>query len=277
NFQKKLEVGLSAEKILEESLATQAQDRIKSKATSQTSVLSPGTQAGEDITPVSPGFGYSGSTAPWRWMDLKPAWELCGKGRKQSPIDISGAKESQRLKPIKFNYRHDVTTLDLAASTLHGKIEPGSWLEFDADRYDLKEVYFRTPGEHRINGLPYELELQLAHEELSGRKLILSVQFTTGKSHPSLRRIAQSLPRFEGETVRFDKNIWSDFLPSKRTYWTYTGSLTMPPCTEDVTWVVLTQTSTASTADIDNLAKYQKDNARPYQPLNGRKIARSNR
>lgn len=227
--------------------------------------------------PLISSFGYAGGSAPWRWSDLKPEWKLCGSGKKQSPIDLSGAKVDPKLKALKFNYQHGITSLALANQTIQGDVELGSWLDLDGDRYDLKKITIHTPSEHRVNGLPYEMEVQFHHRELSGRTAIVAVLITAGKSHPALLRLANKLPRYEGETATLDRFIWTDLLPAKRTYWEYEGSETTPPCQESVEWIVLTNTVDAATREIDSIAQLQKNNARPIQEIGRRTLRRSNR
>lgn len=223
-------------------------------------------------------YGYTGPQAPWRWSDIQEDWKICGTGKKQSPIDISGAKMDAKLKALKFNYQHGTTKLFLANQTLQGSVEFGSWLDIDGDRYDLKHVTFHTPSEHRVNGLPYEMEIQFHHQELSGKRAAVAVLIAAGSSNSSLSRMEEKLPRYEGEESVLDRFQWTDIILSKkRTYWQYTGSLTTPPCTEGINWIVLTETTPATTKEIDKISALQKNNARPTQELHGRPVHRSNR
>lgn len=222
-------------------------------------------------------FSYTGASAPWRWSDMKEAWKLCGSGKKQSPVDISGAKINPKLKALKFNYQHGVTALSLTNQTVQGEVEFGSWLDIDGDRYDLKTISVHTPSEHRVNGLPYEMEIQFHHKELSGKIANVAVLITAGKSNPAILRLVKALPRYEGENGSLKRYIWSDILPAHRTYWQYEGSETTPPCTEGVEWIVLTNTTAAASREIDALANLQKNNSRPTQELGRRIIRRSNR
>ena len=234
-------------------------------------------------------WGYIGTIAPWRWADLDPAWSLCSKGKSQSPVDISAAKTDPQQKGLRFHYRHGTTVFSLQNQTVQGKIEQGSWMDVDGERYDLNGVYFRTPGEHRVNGLPFEMEIQLIHTELSGKKLNVSVLVAIGNTHAAknetthaaahdqIDRIVQALPRFAGETQSLSQWNWNDVLPAKLTYWSYRGSATIPPCQEDLAWYILTEPIRTSAKQIDPFVLLQKNNARPEQPLHGRVIARSNR
>ena len=222
-------------------------------------------------------WGYTGTIAPWRWMDLDPAWSLCGKGKAQSPIDIAAAKTDNNLKGLRLHYRHGTTRFSLHNQTVQGDIETGSWMDIDGERFDLNTVSFHTPGEHLINGLPFEMEIQWSHSELSGKKVILALQVAVGKGNPVMDRIGEVLPRFSGDTQSLSQLNWNDLLPSKLTYWTYRGSTTTPPCHEDISWYVLTEPIHAGAKQIDKFVILQKNNARSPQALHGRTIARSNR
>lgn len=274
----KIKLAKEAESIL--AAANKNQQAAKKGAIGETG--SKETDATDDSSPrkknaVLP-YGYSGPQAPWRWSDIQENWQLCGKGKRQSPIDISGARIDPRLKALKFNYQHGTTILSLANQTLQGSVEFGSWLDIDGDRYDLKKITFHTPSEHRIHGLPYEMEIQLHHQELSGKTASVALLIAVGSSNQAIQRIDEKLPRYEGEEIVLDRFKWDDLISAKkRTYWQYTGSLTTPPCTENLNWIVLTETSPATTKEIDRIAVLQKNNARPVQELHGRSITRSNR
>jgi carbonic anhydrase len=264
-----------AERLLSEANASSNENRAKAKSKHQddTDVAPIATTA----KPFVSSFAYSGASAPWRWSDIKDEWKLCGAGKKQSPVDLSGAKIDPKLKALKFNYQHGTTTLGFANQTIQGDVELGSWIDIDGDRYDLKKVTVHTPSEHRVNGLPFEMEVQFHHRELSGRTAVVAVLVTAGKSHPAFLRMANKLPRYEGETATLDRFVWTDILPTKRTYWQYEGSDTAPPCHEGVQWLVFTNTIDAATREIDSLAQLQKNNARPVQELGRRTLRRSNR
>ena len=274
----KIQLAKEAEAILAAATKNQQQAAKKNELSETDSKK---TKVADDSSPrkgaILP-YGYSGPQAPWRWSDIQENWQLCGKGKKQSPIDISGARIDPKLKALKFNYQHGATILSLANQTLQGSVEFGSWLDIDGDRYDLKKITFHTPSEHRIHGLPYEMEIQLHHQELSGKTASVALLIAVGSANHAIQRIEEKLPRYEGEEIVLDRFKWDDIISAKkRTYWQYTGSLTTPPCTENLNWIVLTETSPATTKEIDRIAALQKNNARPVQELHGRAVTRSNR
>jgi carbonic anhydrase len=237
-----------------------------------TNSLNPG-----EATETFEAWGYAGNLAPWYWSTLNEKWAECGQKAGQSPIDISGSKTDESLKALKFYYRHGITHLILHHETIQGDVDPGSYLDWDGERFDLKRVFFRTPSEHRVNGLPWEMEVQLEHIASTGKILMLSVMITTGKATDFLARFSERLPRFKDDIKDIERLNWSDLIPAKRTYWTYTGSQTMPPCTPDTKWVIMTDTVSTSKKLIDQIVLLQKSNVRPVFQLGKRELLRSNR
>jgi carbonic anhydrase len=283
---RKLNVAKAAEEMLAEAQ--------KSKQKSEFGLKQNSTPASEEPTsfmkarksPVAQvKFGYEGPSSPWRWSDLNHSFSLCQTGKKQSPLDISTTRLEEDLKPIKFNYRHDVSDFYVSNQTMVADVTTGSWIEYDSERFDLKFVFFRTPSEHRSHGLPYDAEIQLYHEALTGKPLIISLlaSLANGVANQRLEtvnffnRLSKELPRHDEETAPMERILWQDLIPDKHTYWSYQGSLTFPPCTENVEWLILTDTVTIPRATLSALEKFQRSNARPIQLPHGRVIARSNR
>jgi carbonic anhydrase len=222
-------------------------------------------------------WGYSGNLAPWYWAQLNDRWKACGAKTDQSPIDISGAREDEALKALKFNYFHGVTKLTFHHQTIQGDVERGSWLDWNGDRFDLTKIYFRTPSEHRVNSLPWEMEAQLEHQAVTGAKIMVSVLMTPGKSNEIMTRLSENLPRVKDEVKDVERLNWIDLIPNKRTYWTYMGSATTPPCETGVRWIILNSPLTTSKSTIDRFVMKQKANTRPVYLLGKRPLTRSNR
>lgn len=222
-------------------------------------------------------WGYNGNLAPWYWASINEKWANCGSKINQSPIDISGSKLDERLKTLKFNYQHGEIKLTIRNNTVQGDIQSGSFLEWDGERFDLTRVFFRTPSEHRVNGLPWEMEIQFEHKSARDQVIMTSLLVTPGKSAEIIAEIAGNLPRFRDDTKDFSRINWKDLLPKKKTYWKYTGSTTMPPCDPNITWIVMTEPVTTKSTDIDKFVKLQKSNVRPVFSLGKRPLGRSNR
>jgi carbonic anhydrase len=222
-------------------------------------------------------WGYTGNLAPGYWGSISERWSNCASKLNQSPIDISGSKLDERLKSLKLSYKHGEAHLTLRNSTIQGDIQSGSYIEWDGERFDLNRVFFRTPSEHRVNGLPWEMEVQLEHKSARDEVIMISVLVTHGRTSPILEEIAANLPRFREDTKDFSGIHWLDFFPKKKTYWKYIGSSTIPPCEPNVTWLVMTEPVSAKAADIDRFVKLQKSNVRPVYALGKRHLGRSNR
>ena len=222
-------------------------------------------------------WGYTGNLAPWYWNGLNTIWAACGAKTGQSPIDISGAKLDESLKSLKFYYTHGITHMTLLHETVQGEVDHGSYMEWDGERYDLHHVMFRTPSEHRVNSLPWEMEIQLEHVAVTGKIILLSFLVTPGKPSELINYLTTDLPRMEGEVKDIERVNWGGLLPAKRTYWTYTGSTTTPPCLPDAKWIIFTDQITTSKKTIDKLVLLQKSNVRPVYSLGKRVLGRSNR
>jgi carbonic anhydrase len=232
--------------------------------------------AGESINTFED-WGYIGHLAPWYWPTLNDKWQACGAKTGQSPIDISGSKLDEHLKALKFYYRHGVTHLVLHHQTIQGDVDGGSYLDWDGERFDLTRVFFRTPSEHKVNSLPWEMEAQLEHVAVTGKRLMLSVLITPGRDSEFLSSFSGHLPRYKDDIQGIERMNWQDLIPSKKTYWTYIGSTTTPPCTPDTRWIVMTEPVTTSSKLIDQFVLLQKSNTRPVFFLDKRELARSNR
>jgi carbonic anhydrase len=223
-------------------------------------------------------YGYAGDIAPARWADLNPDWELCKTGKNQSPINFNSAKSSSDLKGLRFHYLEDVAQVSLEHQTVVLTWPEGSWFEYNSERYDLKFTKIRTPSEHQQSGLYFDAELQFHHRSLTGSPLILSVfLLKQAASNALIQRLVTSLPSDPSEQKVLVRANPTAFLPDKRTYWTYQGSLTYPPCSEGYTWVMLTQASTISQMDLESLIKVQGKNIRPLQQESSNQVRRSNR
>jgi carbonic anhydrase len=222
-------------------------------------------------------YGYSGNLAPWYWSSLNDKWKRCETTIGQSPIDLSGAKLDQSLKSLKLFYQHGVTSVSFQHQTVQGSIERGSYIEWDGERYDLSNVYVRTPSEHRVNSLPFEMEVQLEHESIDNKKIMISTLFTTGKSNQLLERLGKNIPTIPGDAREVGQLNWTEIFPKNKTYWTYIGSGSIPPCEPGVRWIIFTNEVTASKTLIDHLVLKQKSNVRPVFKLGARSLTRSNR
>jgi carbonic anhydrase len=214
-------------------------------------------------------WSYSGDTGPDRWGDLSAEFSLASRGKEQSPVEISGATP-EKLPELKLDYIDcPVEVIDTGhlffAHALDGEIAGGS-LSIDGSSYTLKSFHFHCPAEHLIEGERYKAELHLVHKNQKGELLVLAVLFCPLKEG----EVTHTLLNPTSPPERFNASLLLPTDTSK--YYTYPGSLTTPPCTEGVKWVILKDVAAITEAQIEQLTDRYGANSRPTQPLNGRVV-----
>jgi carbonic anhydrase len=218
-------------------------------------------------------WSYEGATGPAHWFELDPEFTACAKGKYESPIDIDAAEPSD-LPPLQFKYAASPLTIVDNGHTIMATWAPGSTLTIGDARYELQQFHFHRPSEELVHGKASGMEVHLVHKDAGGHLAVVAVLLDSGKANPLIEKLWANLPAEKGHTATF-ANIPIDataLLPLSRGYYTFAGSLTTPPCTEGVTWYVLKTSVEVSPEQIDRFAKLYPMNARPAQPLNGRRI-----
>ncbi len=218
-------------------------------------------------------WGYTGETGPARWGDLSPEFAACKDGVSQSPIDLSGDTET---KPHDLAFRYTPTPLDVVNNghTIQVSYVPGSTLAADGKQYALLQFHFHRASEHTVDGMPADMELHLVHQGADGSLAVVGIFLTEGQRNEALQKVWDNMPTQKGEKRLVEGNTVdaTDLLPADLAYFSYVGSLTTPPCTEDVSWFVLREPVEASAEQLAQFAALYADNARPTQPLNGRSL-----
>ena len=218
---------------------------------------------------------YNGPAGPQTWGGMKPEFTLCGNGQRQSPIDIRGGLAVD-LDPVKFDYQSARFGVIDNGHTVQANIAPGSAIEIGGKRFDLVQLHFHRPSEERIDGRQFEMSLHLVHKDDQGRLAVVAVLMDKGQAQPAVQKVWNSLPLEKGEerAARTPLEL-AELLPTDRRYYTYMGSLTTPPCSEGVQWVVMRQPVTMSPEQIELFARMYPMNARPVQQVSGRRILQS--
>ncbi len=219
-------------------------------------------------------WSYEGEDGPSNWGALSEDFALCQSGERQSPIDISKAKR-MAYEPLSFHYRSAPLDLIFDGRVMRGHYAAGSYLLTGGHRYDLKAFELHVPSEHRIQGRQADMEMQLVHQDDQGRTAIVAVLMRAGRSHNSmLRRIWDHLPKQSGQqTYLRQAGINPVFLlPARRDYFAYSGSLTVPPCTEEIDWFVLKEPLEVRVDYIHRMQAIVGRNARPLQGVDGRAV-----
>jgi carbonic anhydrase len=226
-----------------------------------------------------PHWSYQGHGAPTHWAELEPEFAACGTGREQSPIDIRVRDAVQAdLPPISFDYHPVPLRLIDNGHTIQVNYGPGSFITVDGERYELQQFHFHKPSEEAIDGRHAAMVAHLVHKDSQGRLAVVAVLLDRGAINPMVASLWNNLPaKKEAEVEARDVQIdATDLLPAQRSYYTFTGSLTTPPCSEGVKWFVLKTPSTLSAGEVERFGRSYPTNARPVQALNGRTIRASN-
>ena len=218
-------------------------------------------------------WDYSEAHGPSNWGDLKPEFATCKMGHRQSPIDIRNPRKSD-LPPIKFDYEPSPLRIIDNGHTVMINYPAGSFISVAGQRYELKQFHFHMPSEEKINGKAYEMVVHLVHADAEGKLAVVAVLLQKGENNPLVHKLWMNLPMEKEkeeslDTVQIDV---AALVPADHGYYTYPGSLTTPPCSEDVTWFVLKHPVTVSTAEIKQFSKLYEHNVRPTQPLHDRVV-----
>jgi len=230
----------------------------------------------QEAKPPAHEWSYEGAEGPKHWGDLKPDYQTCKVGQRQSPIDIRDAKKTG-LPPIQFDYKPSPLKIINNGHTIQINYAPGSFITVSDKRYELRQFHFHHPSEEHINSKPYDMVVHLVHADSDGHLAVVAVLLKKGSANPVIQKLWDNLPQAEGkeqELPNVEVNA-AALLPEPLGYYTFDGSLTTPPCTEGVTWYVLKTPLEVSAGQIETFAKLYPHNARPIQPLDGRAIAES--
>lgn len=218
-------------------------------------------------------WAYEGEGDPAHWSELLPEYAVCSSGKSQSPIDITSAAHHETLGEIVFNYQSIPLTLTNNTHTIQINATPGSTITVAGTSYELAQFHFHDPSEHTINGQHSPMELHLVHKSADGALAVVGVLMNQGAENAALAQFWNALPQKAGEVKLDTQFAVASLLPADRHYYTYQGSLTTPPCSEGVRWIVLKAPIEVSPAQVEAYAAILPRTARPVQLLNGRTIA----
>lgn len=222
--------------------------------------------------PPPPHWSYDGAGAPDKWGQLSPDYAACGTGREQSPVNFD-QPIAALLDPPSPRWVAMPLEVVNTGHAIQVNCAKGSTLELDGVSYDLIQYHFHHPGEHRFNGVAFEMEVHFVHRAANGGLAVLGVMIARGGANDTLETIWRNLPARAGETAAPNLQLQpAGLLPKSSASFRYAGSLTTPPCSETVSWVVYRTPITASAEQIEAFAKLFPNNARPVQPLNRRKL-----
>ena len=238
-------------------------------------------------------WSYQGKTGPKYWGQLSPEFALCANGKQQSPIDIneetsfSGVKLNMHYKAAPMMIVEDGLT-ELTIGDKQTIIHDGHSIQLNFPSESINEIltlndtnyrliqfHIHTPSENKWRGKQFPLEIHFVHQGNDGTVAVIGVFAKLGKANPALQKIIDHIPHEIGQEIRVPATRINpaSFLPIKKSYYYFLGSLTTPPCTEGLRWVVMDEPITASPEQIRKLKQaLSEPNSRPVQPLNDREV-----
>jgi carbonic anhydrase len=221
-------------------------------------------------------WGYDGNEGPTHWGDMSPEFAVCTTGHHQSPVDIRNPQKIE-LPPIRFDYKPSPLHIIDNGHTIMINYAPGSTIRVGDKQYTLKQFHFHRPSEEKINGKAFDMVAHLVHADQDGNLAVVAVLLEKGNNNALIRELWNDLPKEKGKEELLDTitiNV-AALLPEDRGYYTFSGSLTTPPCSENVTWFVLKRPVPITDDEIEQFTKLYRHDARPTQPLYDRVVLES--
>lgn len=232
-------------------------------------------QINQSATTSEHDWSYDGPRGPRRWSEIDTKNEACGHVGTQSPINLSSSTPLANLPDITHQYADSKVDVHNNGHTIQYQIDPGSTLRVGERIYELLQFHFHAHSEHAVDGNFAPLELHLVHRDQHGNYLVEGVFIHEGAENETLARAGwDALPLDEGEAHRDASKRFalSRLTPGGPTF-RYAGSLTTPPCTEAVSWVIYERPITMSRAQIETFLEAYDRDYRPLQPLGTRPLA----
>lgn len=218
-------------------------------------------------------WGYSGENGPEHWGQLSPEFSMCGTGKNQSPVNLTSFIQAE-LEPLTMQYSTEGVEVLNNGHAIQVNFAPGSTLAVEGREYELKQIHFHSPSENVIDGQSYPMEGHLVHLDGKGQIAVVAVMYEEGPENGAIAAAWKEMPGAAGETKPLTGfGTAEGFLPASRDYYRFNGSLTTPPCTEGVTWLVIKESAKLSAGQISQFQKVMgMANNRPVQPTNARVI-----
>jgi carbonic anhydrase len=235
---------------------------------------STGDTTGAAPTEASATWSYEGDTGPESWGSLSAENELCDTGTEQSPIDLTGAVEED-IADIDFTYGETPLAIYNNGHTIEVEVEEGSSIEIPDGTYEVTQFHFHAGSEHTVDAEQSPMEMHIVHRSTEGGLAVVGVMLEVGAENEALGPVFDHIPTEvgdEAETVDGETVDLAAVLPDTRTYYQYPGSLTTPPCSEDVAWQVLTTPVEISQDQLEAFTTVVDGNARPVQPIGDRTL-----
>ncbi|WP_138517038.1 carbonic anhydrase [Rhodoferax bucti] len=232
--------------------------------------------AGADAHGGEVHWAYEGETGPQAWGKLKPEFNLCAIGKRQSPINIEDGNTLQGpAEPVQFNYTPSNGTVVNNGHTIQVDVQGENSISVRGSRYRLLQFHFHTPSEESVNYKRFAMVAHLVHKNDEGQLAVVAVLLDPGAApNPLIDKVWTYMPLDAGDRVRMPRELlnMNELLPADQRYYQFIGSLTTPPCTEGVLWMVLKQPVPIARNQLRLFTQLYPANARPVQPINGRPV-----
>lgn len=230
---------------------------------------------------------YTGDTGPAAWGSLSLENLACAEGSSQSPIDIVSTAATSAPGSLAIQYRPTSLSID-HHEHITGVLDNGHTIQvncagagsltIDGKSYELVQFHFHSPSEHTVDGKSFPMELHVVHRSADDSLAVIGTLIEEGRNNRAFDTLWAHLPEKEGQEVRLPDVIVNvdNLLPANHACYRYAGSLTTPPCSEGVKWLVMKKPIALSSGQIAKFRAIFHDNHRPTQPLNGRAVALGN-
>lgn len=218
------------------------------------------------------------------WEYENPDWQNIGyaacNGNAQSPIDIETQRAitTHNLPDIEFNYQPmDLITLDNTHTIQVNAPDNENYIIFNHKIYYFAQFHLHEKSEHMLDALQTEMELHLVHQDSLGNLVVLAYLITEGNENVFLQKVFNHIPADKNIAVSTGEIInLNEILPAAQSYYTYAGSLTTPPCSGSVQFIIFKEFMEASAEQISFFKTFYTNNRRPVQPLNNRFVLEKN-
>jgi carbonic anhydrase len=216
-----------------------------------------------------PHWTYEGGEGPSHWGELE-GYATCSDGKTQSPIDVS-SPASQDLTNISFHYQPSEVNILNNGHTVQVNYDAGSYIELDGVRYEVLQFHYHAPSEHTVDGESFPAEIHIVHKSADEKLAVVGILLKEGAENDAFDAFINNLPAEKTDPKDAGATIdATGFLPAIQTTYRYDGSLTTPPCTEDVQWLLMTTPVELSAQQLSKIEGVFEANNRPVQPLDGR-------
>jgi carbonic anhydrase len=220
-------------------------------------------------------WSYRGETGPEHWGEIDKANTACSAGSQQSPLNISGSVKAM-LPPIGVSWKKGGGRMVNNGHTIQVNVPPGSALSRGRSKYELLQYHFHHPSEHLVEGERFAMEAHFVHQNVESNDFgVLGVLLVPGVVNATFAQLATAFPAQADMEVIVATVDVNGLLPATLSYWYYEGSLTTPPCTENVDWMLAMQSLEVAEADIAKFAALYPTNARTVNPSNRRLVLSS--